>query len=83
MNAETSTCGFRRAIPSSLAGRVLLGLGAILLLPFDLDMKLENLDLAQFKTKASDTAPLAGELVGRIRLHGAGASVHKAAANAN
>ena len=49
----------------------------------DLDMKLENLDLAQFKTKGSDTAPLAGAMVGRIRLHGAGASVHKAAANAS
>jgi uncharacterized protein involved in outer membrane biogenesis len=49
----------------------------------DLDMKLENLDLAQFKTKSSDSSPLAGEMVGRIRLHGAGASVHKAAANAS
>jgi uncharacterized protein involved in outer membrane biogenesis len=48
----------------------------------DIDMKLENLDLAQFKPDASNTAPLAGDLVGRIKLHGAGTSVHKAAADA-
>jgi AsmA family protein len=49
----------------------------------DIDMKLEHIDLAQFKPASSNTAPLEGQLVGRIRLHGSGTSVHKAAANAD
>jgi uncharacterized protein involved in outer membrane biogenesis len=49
----------------------------------DVDMKLENLDLAQFKPASSNTPPLAGELVGRIKLHGTGSSVHKAASDAD
>jgi uncharacterized protein involved in outer membrane biogenesis len=48
----------------------------------DIDMKLQNLDLAQFKPSSSDTPPLSGDLIGRIRLHGSGSSVHKAAADA-
>jgi uncharacterized protein involved in outer membrane biogenesis len=49
----------------------------------DLDMKLENLDLSQFKPASSNTAPLGGELVGRIKMHGTGSSVHKAASDAD
>jgi uncharacterized protein involved in outer membrane biogenesis len=49
----------------------------------DIDMQLQNLDLTQFKPQASNTSPLAGDLVGRIKLHGEGTSVHKAAADAN
>ena len=49
----------------------------------DIDMKLEHVDLAQFKPASSHTAPLEGQLVGRIRLHGAGTSVHKTAADAD
>jgi uncharacterized protein involved in outer membrane biogenesis len=49
----------------------------------DIDLKLDNVNLAQFKAKGSDTAPLSGELDGRIRLHGTGSSVHKTAASAN
>jgi uncharacterized protein involved in outer membrane biogenesis len=49
----------------------------------DIDMLLQNLDLSQFKPQASNTPPLAGRLVGRIKLHGAGSSVHKAAADAS
>jgi uncharacterized protein involved in outer membrane biogenesis len=49
----------------------------------DIDMKLQHVDLAQFKPQSSQTAPVEGQLVGRIRLHGAGTSVHKAAADAN
>jgi uncharacterized protein involved in outer membrane biogenesis len=48
----------------------------------DIDMQLKNLDLAQFKPGSSSTPPLAGDLVGRLQLHGAGSSVHKAAADA-
>jgi AsmA family protein len=49
----------------------------------DIDMKLEHIDLAQFKPASSNTAPLEGQLVGRIRLHGSGTSVHKTAADAD
>jgi AsmA family protein len=49
----------------------------------DIDMQLQNLDLTQFKPQSSSSSPLAGRLVGRIRLHGTGSSVHKAAADAS
>jgi uncharacterized protein involved in outer membrane biogenesis len=49
----------------------------------DIDMQLQNLDLTQFKPQSSATPPLSGDLVGRIKLHGVGSSVHKAAADAN
>ena len=48
----------------------------------DIDMTLKNLDLAQFKPGSSSTPPLSGDVVGRLQLHGAGSSVHKAAADA-
>jgi AsmA family protein len=61
-----------------------VGLNARAAVPVtDVDMKLQNLDLNQFKPSSSNTPPLAGELVGRIKLHGAGSSVHKAAADAD
>jgi uncharacterized protein involved in outer membrane biogenesis len=47
-----------------------------------IDMKLENVDLAQFKPQA-DSPPFVGPLLGRVRLEGTGTSVHKAAATAN
>jgi AsmA family protein len=49
----------------------------------DIDMKFEHLDLAQFKPQGSSDAPFTGHLTGRIRLHGSGTSVHKAAADAD
>lgn len=49
----------------------------------DIDMKLDNVNLAQFKPKGSETAPLDGQLLGRMRLRGTGSSVHKTAASAN
>jgi hypothetical protein len=49
----------------------------------DLDMKLTNVDLSQFKPKDGGAPPLQGELLGRVKLHGVGASVHKAAQSAN
>ena len=48
-----------------------------------IDMKLSNVDLAQFKSKSSKESPLDGPLLGRIKLQGAGTSVHKAAADAD
>jgi hypothetical protein len=47
------------------------------------DMKLSNIDLAQFKPKSGKEPPLEGQLLGRIQLHGSGSSVHKTAATAN
>jgi len=47
----------------------------------DLDMKLDHVDLAQIKARGSADAPLGGQMVGRIRLHGTGSSVHKMAAD--
>jgi AsmA family protein len=47
-----------------------------------IDMKLSNVDLAQFKPK-SGNAPLDGQLLGRIKMHGSGTSVHKTAADAD
>jgi uncharacterized protein involved in outer membrane biogenesis len=47
-----------------------------------IDMKLSQVDLAQFKPKSSPQAPLEGHLLGRIKLQGSGTSVHKTAVNA-
>lgn len=49
----------------------------------DLDMTLTNVDLSQFKPKLSKGAPLEGALLGRVRLHGSGTSVHKTASDAD
>jgi AsmA family protein len=46
-----------------------------------IDMKLSNVDLAQFKSKSSKDAPFDGQLLGRIKIHGSGTSVHKTAAD--
>jgi AsmA family protein len=48
-----------------------------------IDMKLSNVDLAQFKSKTGKDAPLDGQLLGRIKMHGSGTSVHKTAADAD
>jgi uncharacterized protein involved in outer membrane biogenesis len=47
-----------------------------------IDMKLTNVDLAQFRPKSGKDAPLEGQLLGRIKMHGSGSSVHKTAADA-
>ncbi len=50
----------------------------------DVDLRLTNARLEQFVPIKSGGAPaLTGGLVGRIKLHGAGDSVHRAAANAD
>jgi uncharacterized protein involved in outer membrane biogenesis len=49
----------------------------------NIDMKLSNVDLAQFKPKSGGEAPLEGQLLGRIKLQGSGTSVHKTAENAD
>ena len=47
-----------------------------------LDMRMANIDLSQFKSPAMTSSPLTGFLEGRIRLTGAGDSVHKFASSA-
>ncbi len=47
-----------------------------------IDMKLSNVDLAQFKPMSAKESPLEGQLLGRIKMHGSGSSVHKTAADA-
>jgi len=49
----------------------------------DIDMHLKNLNLAQFTSKAGGPPALEGRMLGRLRMHGSGSSVHKTAANAN
>jgi uncharacterized protein involved in outer membrane biogenesis len=48
-----------------------------------IDMGLQNVNLAEFKSAGSAEAPLDGMLEGRVQLHGAGTSVHKFASDAD
>jgi hypothetical protein len=48
-----------------------------------IDMKLSNVELAQFTPKSGKQPPIEGQLLGRVQLHGSGSSVHKTAATAN
>jgi uncharacterized protein involved in outer membrane biogenesis len=48
-----------------------------------IDMKLQNLQLADFKPASAEQAPMTGTLVGRVQLHGLGSSVHKFASDAD
>jgi AsmA family protein len=47
-----------------------------------LDLRIENVDLSQFKSAAMKSAPLTGSLTGRVQLRGSGDSVHKFASSA-
>jgi uncharacterized protein involved in outer membrane biogenesis len=49
----------------------------------DLDLHITNLNLAQFKPQGSAQPPLEGVLLGRLRAHGTGDSVHGAASTAD
>jgi uncharacterized protein involved in outer membrane biogenesis len=48
-----------------------------------IDMHVEHVDLSQFKGAKATTAPVTGELHGRLRVHGFGSSVHKMASTAD
>jgi uncharacterized protein involved in outer membrane biogenesis len=48
-----------------------------------IDMGLQNVNLAEFKSAGSAQAPLDGLLEGRVQLRGAGTSVHKFASDAD
>ena len=48
-----------------------------------LDMAIDHVDLAQFKSASAKQPPLDGSLVGRLTIHGFGTSVHKLASTAD
>ena len=49
----------------------------------DIDMRIENVELSQFKSASMKDPPLTGNLEGRFQFHGAGSSIHKFAANSD
>jgi hypothetical protein len=48
-----------------------------------IDMGIDDVDLGQFKSASAKQSPLDGSLVGRLKIHGFGTSVHKLAASAD
>jgi uncharacterized protein involved in outer membrane biogenesis len=48
-----------------------------------IDMAIDHVDLAQFKSASAKQSPLDGFLVGRLGIHGFGTSVHKLASTAD
>jgi uncharacterized protein involved in outer membrane biogenesis len=48
-----------------------------------IDMRIDDVHLSQFKTAAMKTPPLSGSLIGRLKVHGFGRSVHKLASTAD
>jgi uncharacterized protein involved in outer membrane biogenesis len=49
----------------------------------NIDMRIDDVNLGQFKTAAMKTAPLSGTLIGRLKVHGFGHSIHKFASSAD
>jgi uncharacterized protein involved in outer membrane biogenesis len=49
----------------------------------EIDVRLTNVKLDQFHLKGASTPPLQGTLVGRLKMHGSGDSVHAFASSAN
>jgi uncharacterized protein involved in outer membrane biogenesis len=49
----------------------------------DVDVRLTNVKLDQFHLEGASTPPLQGTLVGRLKMHGSGDSVHAFASSAN
>jgi hypothetical protein len=48
-----------------------------------IDMRMADVDLSQFKIGKSTDPPLSGQLVGRVKVHGTGSSIHKFASGAD
>jgi uncharacterized protein involved in outer membrane biogenesis len=48
-----------------------------------IDMRMADVDLAQFKTAKMTEPPLSGKLAGRVKVHGTGSSIHKFASSAD
>jgi AsmA family protein len=49
----------------------------------DIDMRINDVNLAQFKSATMKQSPLEGSMQGRFQFHGAGSSVHKMAASSD
>jgi uncharacterized protein involved in outer membrane biogenesis len=49
----------------------------------EIDMRLENVDLSQFKSASMQQAPLQGTMLGRFQFHGTGSSVRKFASTSD
>jgi uncharacterized protein involved in outer membrane biogenesis len=49
----------------------------------NIEMRIDNVDLGQFKSASMPTPPLQGDLQGRLQFHGAGSSIHKLASGAD
>jgi uncharacterized protein involved in outer membrane biogenesis len=49
----------------------------------NIDMRIEDVNLSEFKSATMKQAPLQGTMLGRFKFHGSGSSVHKFAANSD
>jgi uncharacterized protein involved in outer membrane biogenesis len=49
----------------------------------DIDMRIDGIDLGQFKSATMKQAPLEGTMLGRFKIHGTGSSVHKFASSSD
>jgi hypothetical protein len=49
----------------------------------NIDMRVQDVDLSEFKSATMKQAPLQGTMLGRFKFHGRGSSVHKFAANSD
>jgi uncharacterized protein involved in outer membrane biogenesis len=49
----------------------------------DIDMRISDVDLSQFKSATMKQAPLQGNLLGRFQVHGSGSSIHKFASTSD
>ena len=49
----------------------------------DIDMRIDDMDLSQFKSASMKEPPLTGNLRGRFKFHGAGSSIHKFASGSD
>jgi uncharacterized protein involved in outer membrane biogenesis len=49
----------------------------------DIDMRIDDIDLSQFKSASMKESPLDGKLRGRFKFHGAGSSIHKFASTSD
>jgi uncharacterized protein involved in outer membrane biogenesis len=49
----------------------------------NIDMRIADVDLAQFKSAKMTQPPLSGILMGRVKIHGTGSSIHKLASSAD
>jgi uncharacterized protein involved in outer membrane biogenesis len=49
----------------------------------DIEMRIDDVDLAQFKSASMKDPPLTGNMLGRFKFHGAGSSIHKLAGASN